>query len=386
MAAEKICRSWIALLHFSAIFEKGFFTKSSFGDGNDMDRLMEWFGDGKYQKNLDRILRFWRGEERFMISINSEMHNYRQKYDDSIILEMAPSNLKAHASLPGVNLPAFIADFGTVSTGRYWGGSTRFDSTGSNLFIDPVADSVESALFIEPLAVEDPSMDAARAIRLYRGLSEKLETKSLWMRTPDMQGVLNTAAFILDQKELFVSFYDQPDLTHHLLGKICHFLIAYAKYLRRMTSDKICGNIWPYVFFPSELGFGITEDMMPLLSADLYEEYGIPYLKSMADALGGLVIHCCGEWGRHVPALKKSGLPIKAMEFHYPFTLIEELEPLVDKVVWIPYISLEKQKIFSSEVDYYRHLLKNTSEAHRYWFAFPSETEEAVGFAREFGS
>ncbi len=65
----------------------------------------------------------------------------------------------------------------------------------------------------------------------------------------------------------------------------------------------LCGMGWPYNWLPDDLGVVFTEDLMPLLSPELYREFGVPYLKRLADTFGGAFIHCCGEFEQHLPAL-----------------------------------------------------------------------------------
>jgi hypothetical protein len=141
------------------------------------------------------------------------------------------------------------------------------------------------------------------------------------------------------------------------------------------------------VFFPPEFGLAFTEDIMPLLSPDLYRDYGIPYMEKLSEKFGGCLIHCCGEWGRHAKNLSCSKAKIRGIEFHYPFTKIEELEPLMEKdIVLIPYISLEREGVeFSSRTQFYRHLIESTDESVRFWFAFPDDAEDAVEFSKDFG-
>jgi hypothetical protein len=171
--------------------------------------------------------------------------------------------------------------------------------------------------------------------------------------------------------------------VHRFLGRVCDFLIDYARYLREQTGHRVCGNIWPYTFFPDEFGISLTEDLMPLTSADLYEAFGIPYLHKLQDALGGLLIHCCGDWGRHAQNLKDAGLNLKAVEYHYPFTRIEELACLAEETVFIPYIMLDRQDHFQSVTEYYRHLLDTTDSNYRFWFACAGDSPEMVTFARD---
>lgn len=346
-----------------------------------MDQLRKWFDD--YDRDLDRMMAFWHGEGRVRVSLEPAGHAYRQCFDDQLILTRAQTYLEAQAALPGLTLPSLYPDWGTISTAKYWGGEPRFDSTGDNIFIDAVAQTVDAALALTPCPVDDPMMDAARAVRLYRALVDELQTDALWLRSPDMQGPLNTAGLVLNQEEMWMAMYTEPAKVTAYLGKITDFLIAYARYLREATGDRICGNIWPYTFFPSEMGISFTEDMMPLMSAELYTAFGIPALHRLQDALGALHIHCCGDWGRHAPALKAAGLDIRAVEFHYPFTKIEELACLAQKTVFIPYIMLERQRTFATSYDYYRYLIETTPDHYRFWFALGDDSDQARRFAED---
>jgi hypothetical protein len=347
-----------------------------------MDRLLEWYPH--YTADLERVRRFWQGEGRYLISVNTARHYYRQLFDDDEILRKAALNLEYQAGLPGLQLPSFYPDWGTVTTARYWGGTTRFDSTGENIFIDPLAHTLDEALALKPLPPDDRSMDAWHAIHLYRQLSEQLGTASLWLRSPDMQGTLNTAGLVMNQENMMVAMYTDKARLHALLEQVSDFLIEYARYLRAETQQKVCGNIWPYTFLPAEVGVSFTEDLMPLLSARTYLEFGIPYLKKIQAVLGAVHIHCCGDWGRHARNLSAAGLDLIAVEFHHPATTIEELEPLADGTVFIPYLLVDRQDRFRNTAEYYRYLLEHTPDRYRFWFACSEDTPELLSFAREF--
>ncbi|MBN1782427.1 hypothetical protein JW948_14930 [bacterium] len=128
------------------------------------DRLLEWIGRSRYQADMNRIRAFWRGEGRYLVSVNTTAHAYRQVFDDARILALAPRNLETQSRLPGTSMPAFFADFGTVSTAKYWGGRVRFDSTGANIFIEPAAQNVEEALSITPLPIDHRTMDEPESL------------------------------------------------------------------------------------------------------------------------------------------------------------------------------------------------------------------------------
>lgn len=354
-------------------------------DGSsNVDLLEQWFGSDRLRRDLQTVESFWDGKGRYVVSVNSSQHGYRQLRDPSQAPELAVKQLQHQAGLPGLNLPAFYPDLGTISVPRYWGGSVHWPEDG-NIFIEPVAACLDDALKLRPKSVDDPSMDARRALDLFRQTRRLLGTRYLWHRTVDMQGPLNTAALICDQQELLSAMYEDPEKVESLVQGITDFFIELAEYQYRSVDGQLAGSIWPYAFFPARRGIAFTEDMMPLLSTELYARFGLPYLKRIQEARGAMMIHCCGDWGRHARTLADAGLNIAAVEFHYPFTTIEQLAPLADRCVFIPYITLNKQTRFSSVGDYYRHLLDSTPSSTRFWFAWSEDSEQALAFAQEFG-
>jgi hypothetical protein len=212
-------------------------------------------------------------------------------------------------------------------------------------------------------------MDGAQALLLFQSLGQRLNTDLLWLRTMDMQGPMNTAGLICNQEEMLAAMYEQPELVHRLLDRTTDFVIETNRCLRRQAGARIGGSIWPYVFFPGDRGVVFTEDMMPLLSTDMYARFAPRYLRRLQQELGQLVIHCCGDWGRHARTLADAGLDIAAVEFHYPFTRIEELEPLADRCVFIPYLAIDQQDRFTSTSEFYRHLLETTGPGVGFWFS-----------------
>ena len=299
----------------------------------------------------------------------SELFRPRQDLSDAQFIAAWNRGLEALGSLPGFNPASIFPDFGTISNPRYWGGRVSVEPGSGNPYIHAVAQTIEEALSLKPRPVDDAEMDGARAMRLYRELG-----KPVWYRTVDNQGPLNTAGLVLKQEELFMAMVEEPELVSQFVEGVTDFLIELWQWQRDQCGSRLCGSIWPYTFLPADLGMTLTEDLMPLLSAERYEEFGIPALQKINRATGGLLIHCCGVWGRHAPALAAAGIKLRAIEFHYPFTSIEELEPLAGETVFIPYIALDRQSRFKTIPEYWRWLMTNTP--HRYWFGCWEAGEE----------
>lgn len=346
-------------------------TTQAHASGPASDQLSRWFPPSRVAGDLDRVEAFWAGRGRVLVSFHASGHNYRQLKDRGQMAEIAVAHLQAQARLPGVNVPTLACDFGTVSTPRYWGGRVVHPEGGC-IHIEPAAATVTQSLAIAPAAVDDPLHDAARAVGLFRDVQRRLGGgHHLWFRTPDMQGPLNTAALIVDQQELLMAMCSPDDTgVDALLHRIVDFITELRGFYDREIGPQIAGNIWPYTIFPARLGLSFTEDMMPLLSADTYRRFGIPILQELQSRFGGLHIHCCGRWGHHARNLADSGLDIRAVEFHHPYTTVDELAPLADRAVLIPYLAVEQQSEFATADSFYHYLVDHTPASNRYWFAF----------------
>lgn len=61
--------------------------------------------------------------------------------------------------------------------------------------------------------------------------------------------------------------------------------------------------------------------MAVMLSPELHDEFGVPYLNRLSDAFGGVYIHSCGDWTHLAPSLEKvrglRGLEFGASEAPY---------------------------------------------------------------------
>jgi hypothetical protein len=349
-----------------------------------MDKILQWFGD-RANRDIKRARDFWNGKGRFIISINNKEPGYRQLEDLDLLAKNGILSLEAQSRLPGCNVPILTIDLGTATSAAYWGGKVRRDSTGINISIDAAADTIEAAAEIKPFKIDDPKMDAYKIIKLYRDVCRTLNTDKLWLRAGDVQGTLSTASLIVEQENFLMELFTNPKPAHKLLNTVSDLLIEYIRYVRRETNGMIAGPMWPYIYFPADLGFGITEDMMPLVSADMYKEFGIPYLKKMSENLGPVQIHCCGNYIHQVENLVESGINIRAIEFHYPFMDYKALKPLAEKgVAFIPFINIDKANgEFTSDIEFYQYLLDKTD--YRFWFAFCEENEPAIQFAKENG-
>jgi len=310
-----------------------------------------------FDATLDLFRDFWAGGNTGpLLSICNEP-TYRQNPDPGQMLEMAVECLCEDA-VTGENIvPTFNPDFGTVSIPAMWGGRRVPASKGGGIYIEPIARSVGDLEHLAaPVSFEES--DFHLALSLYRKVCDRLESHEVYLRTPDLQGPMNTLGLLMEQTELLMALYDEPDLIHRTLTHITDVIIDYLRQYRTAAGkERVVGNVWPWVILADGQGIGITQDFLPLLSPDLYAEFEFPQLKRIADEFGGVFIHCCGAYAHHLPTLARADFKIWGMEVHYPCTKLWEVEAaLGHDMAYVPYIAPTGHAEFPSLLTFLKSL------------------------------
>ena len=187
---------------------------------------------------------------------------------------------------------------------------------------------------------------------------------------------MNTLGLMMDQTELLVALYEEPELIHATLTHITDVLIDYLRRYRTAAGkEKVVGNVWPWVVLPDGQGIGLTQDFLPLLGPELYAEFELPQLKRMADEFGGVFIHCCGAYAQHLPTLARADFKIWGIEVHYPCTKLWEVQAALGPTLgYVPYIAPTGRQEFPSIVSFLKSLEHHDCD----------QTRIAVCLAREW--
>lgn len=337
----------------------------------------------KTDEMLDRFRGFWSGTgPRRMLTVLT-WPDYRQNPDESAMLDGAERCIRHNLEHAENWLPTFVPDFGTPSLPAMWGGKIIPAPPGGGIHIEPIAQSIADLERLpEPCSYE--ASDFARAERMYRELCRRLGSEELFVRTPDIQGPVNTLALLMEQTELALAFYDAPELIHRVLGQITDVIIdRIAEYRRRIGPERVTGNVWPFVTMPDGVGIGITQDYMPLLSPELYAEFELPLLNRIADAFGGVMIHCCGTYSQHLPTLARADFTIWGLEMHYPCTKLWDVHAVLgDRMAYVPYIAPTGLSEFPSIMDFLPALEQHGCGDARVWL--PMTANDATAKVRDW--
>ncbi len=276
---------------------------------------------------LDNIRDFLNGKTPHLLSVHHDPGYYRQCPDNTLYVERACEVIRKDMAAPASDnvLPSFYPDYGTISTAAVYGGKRIPARDGGGIHIEPVARTAEDFLKLKPLPFEQT--DFQRALDMYGEVCARLGTNDVYLRTPDLQGPLNTLGLMIaNQTELMMAMFDQPDVIHEAVRNVTDMLINYVTRFRAAVGpEKVIGHIWPYIALVDGKGIAITQDYMPLLGPEQYAEFELPYLKEIGDTFGGVFIHCCGVYGQHLHNLATSGMEIIGLECFNAHTSVEEL-------------------------------------------------------------
>lgn len=325
-------------------------------------------------QTLETISAFWRSERTGPLLSLLVEPTYRQMLDHQApdleaVADSAVECIRADVASGAENVvPTVYADFGTISTAKLFGGAVIPPPEGGKLHIEPVVQTPDELESLEACPFEES--DFQTAIELWRLVCDRLGTDEVFLRTPDFQGPLNTLALVMNQQELLMGMYSDPEAIQAALESITTTLIDYHQRLRaELGGGRVVGSIWPYTVLPENLGASLTQDMMPLISAELYRDFELPQVRRIAEAFNGVQIHCCGKYAHQLPALRDSGVAVRALEFHHPFTQFADIHAVFgDDIVYIPYLFGECDD-YTDYVEFAADLIGQGTPDTRFYFA-----------------
>lgn len=189
---------------------------------------------------------------------------------------------------------------------------------------------------------------------------------SVPIRLTDIQGPLDSAALIFGHTSFLPAMYTNRREVHHLLQKVTDLTIAFAERQRELVRSRgaefVPSMFQPWI--PDGFGISVSNDECALLSSDLHDEFGVPYLNQISDAFGGIYVHSCGQWAHQVPSLKNihnlRGLEFGASEAPYQPILRE----FSGKVVLAVRVGLHRDLKFRGMSDFVRRV-RDTATTNR---------------------
>jgi hypothetical protein len=111
-------------------------------------------------------------------------------------------------------------------------------------------------------------------------------------------------------------------------------------------------------WLPDGSGVSISNDECVMISAEMHDEFHLPYVNQLSEEFGGIYIHSCGNWLHQFSSLEKiknlRGLEFGASEANYE----EVLGRFNGKIPLACRIGFNQNIKFNSIKDYVERILK----------------------------
>jgi hypothetical protein len=180
------------------------------------------------------------------------------------------------------------------------------------------------------------------------------------IRLGDIQGPIDNAALIFGHTAFLQAMITHPREVHHLLGMITDLMIRFAEaqrsVVRGLGAEFVPSSFQPWI--PDGRGISVANDVGVMLSPELHDEFGVPYLNRLSEAFGGVYLHSCGDWTRLFPSLERvRGL--RGLEFGASEAAFDRvLDRFGGKTVLACRVGLHRDIRFAGMADYVKRVLR----------------------------
>ena len=135
----------------------------------------------------------------------------------------------------------------------------------------------------EAEALEVPTLEAGRALLCVEGVKRAKERITDKPVLAGMIGPYSLAGRLMDVTEIMYICFDEPETVHVVLDKATKYLIQYGQAMKDAGAN----------------GIMMAEPLAGILSPDMAEEFSVPYVKRIIDALQdedfAVLYHNCGN-------------------------------------------------------------------------------------------
>jgi len=155
--------------------------------------------------------------------------------------------------------------------------------------------------------LEKPDIGKSEMLRMVLDTTEYFNEQTrgeIHIAPTDTQGPLSTMSLVCDVTWMLMEAWDYPEDFHRALGMITDLIIEFT-----IMQQSLCARptapghtMWSPDSFN---GVSLSDDMLAMVGADFYREFGLPYDRKIAQALGGVGIHSCGRWAQNFSVVQE---------------------------------------------------------------------------------
>jgi uroporphyrinogen-III decarboxylase len=194
-------------------------------------------------------------------------------------------------------VPYLVPSFGTGVLASGFGAEIQYPINSDPAVAAPVVTTLDDIDRLEP---PDPSRSGLMP-RVLQTIDAMRALGELPVGLTDMQGVLDTAAQLCGHERLFLWMYDAPDKVHALFDKIAAALVEWLTVQKQHIGEPLNSAYCQLLCMPPGSGVCLSEDDAVSISARTYREFCIEPNSRIFNALGGGMLHFCGDATHQIP-------------------------------------------------------------------------------------
>ncbi len=276
--------------------------------------------------------------------------------DPEKFLAAQMAEIEGQSKLRGDLVPALCPTLGVVAVPSAFGCEVVWWENDFPAVRPLIGDRTETVLELKRPGVRDGEL--GRILDHTRVFLEKTGGR-MPIRLGDLQGPLDNAALIFGHTAFLEALITAPREVHRLLGLITDLTIEFARAQRDLVrsagAEFVPSAFQPWL--PDGRAISVANDVAVMLSPELHDEFGVPYLNRLSDAFGGIYVHSCGDWTRLFPSLEKvrglRGLEFGASEAPYDKVLAR----FGGKTVLACRVGLHRDITFAGMADFVRRIV-----------------------------
>jgi len=264
--------------------------------------------------------------------------------------------IEGQSRLPGDLVPALCPTLGVIAIPSAFGAEVVWWENDFPAVRPLIGDNAEAVRRLKRPAITKGEL--GRILEYTRVFLDRTEGR-IPIRLGDIQGPLDNAALIFGHTPFLEAVLTAPREVHRLLDMITDLMIEFASAQREIVraagAEFVPSSFQPWL--PDGRGLSIANDVAVMLSPDLHDEFGVPYLNRLSDAFGGVYVHSCGDWTHLFPSLGKvrglRGFEFGASEAPYDKVLAR----FGGKTVLACRVGLNRDIRFAGMADFVRRVL-----------------------------
>lgn len=148
-----------------------------------------------------------------------------------------------------------------------------------------------------------PGTSAHEWLQMQRYYLEECEGE-IPVHVCDMQGPMDVCGQLWGYDNLFLCAYDDEERFHRLIGLASDaFRMLWDAQKKLLGGSFVGTHLYGWDWVPPGNGATLSADSMAMLSGAFFEEYYSFHLAKLAERLGGLTVHSCGDFSAVVRQL-----------------------------------------------------------------------------------